>query len=107
MAGVFPRAGNTNIFLDHILHKKDCITRVPDHRWAGPVQDFVSGTPLPDRAVSDRAGLIDHFDFDPSGFLLDPSLLSLLDPVHQLVLHAGREAFLQCRHTKADKHRTG
>lgn len=107
MAGVFPQAGNTKIFLDHILHKKDCIIKVPDHRWAGPVQDFVSNTPLPDKAVSDKAGLIDHFDFDPSGFLMDPSLLSLLDPVHQLVLHAGREAFLQCRHTKADKQRTG
>ena len=107
MAGVFPQAGNTNIFLDHILHKKDCIIRVPDHRWAGPVQEFVSNTPVPDKAVSDKAGLIDHFDFDPSGFLMDPSLLSLLDPVHQLVLHAGREAFLQCRHTKADKQRTG
>jgi len=107
MAGVFPQAGNTKIFLDHILHKKDCIIQVPDHRWAGPVQDFVSNTPLPDKAVSDKAGLIENFDFDPSGLLMDPSLLSLLDPVHQLVLHAGREAFLQCRHTKADKQRTG
>ena len=107
MAGVFPKAGNTKIFLDHILHKKDCIIKVPDHRWAGPVQDFVSKTPLPDKAVSDKAGLIDHFDFDPSGFLVDPGLLSLLDPVHQLVLHSGREAFLQCRHTKADRQRTG
>jgi acyl transferase domain-containing protein/3-hydroxymyristoyl/3-hydroxydecanoyl-(acyl carrier protein) dehydratase len=107
MAGVFPQAGNTDIFLDHILHKKDCIIKVPDHRWAGPVQDFVSNTPVPDKAVSDKAGLIENFDFDPSGFFMDPSLLSLLDPVHQLVLHAGREAFLQCRHTKADKQRTG
>ncbi len=107
MAGVFPQAGNTKIFLDHILHKKNCIIQVPNHRWAGPVQDFVSNTPLPDKAVSDKAGLIENFDFDPSGFLMDQGLLSLLDPVHQLVLHAGREAFLQCRHTKADKQRTG
>nr|NJM02056.1 beta-ketoacyl synthase [Desulfobacula sp.] len=107
MAGVFPQAGNTRIFLDHILDKKDCIIRVPDHRWAGPVQDFVSKTPLPDRAVSDKAGLIENFEFDPSGFLMDPSLLSLLDPVHQLVLHAGREAFLQCSHTRENTKRTG
>jgi len=107
MAGVFPQAGNTEIFLDHILHKKDCIIKVPDHRWVGPVQGFISKTPVPDKAVSDKAGLIETFDFDPSGFSLDESLLCLLDPVHKLVLHAGREAFLKCFHTKEDRKRTG
>ena len=38
---------------------------------------------------------------------MDSSLLSLLDPIHQLVLHAGLEAFLQCIHTKENKKRTG
>ena len=107
MAGVFPQAGNTKIFLDHILQKKDCIIKVPDHRWAGPVQGFVSRSPLPDKAVSDKAGLIENFDFDPSGFRIDESLLSMLDPVHKLVLHAGREAFLHCYHTRESKKRTG
>ncbi len=107
MAGVFPQAGNTEIFLDHILHKKNCIIKVPDHRWAGPVQRFVSKSLLPDMAISDKAGLIENFDFDPTGFFLDESLLCLLDPVHQFALHAGREAFLNCFHTKEDKKRTG
>ena len=107
MAGVFPQAGNTKIFLDHILHKKDCIIKIPDHRWTGPVQNFVSRVPLPDKAISGKAGIIEGFELDPSGFMIDKSLVSLLDPVHKLVLHAGREAFLQCFHSKEDKKRTG
>ncbi|MFA5902682.1 MAG: beta-ketoacyl synthase N-terminal-like domain-containing protein [Desulfobacula sp.] len=107
MAGVFPQSGNIDIFLDHILNKKNCIIKVPDHRWAGPVKNFISKSPIPDRAVSDKAGLIEHFDFDPAGFLLDENLLSILDPVHKLVLHAGREAFSQCYHTKENRIRTG
>ena len=107
MAGVFPQAGNTTIFLDHILHKKNCIIKVPDQLWAGPVKEFISKVPLPDKAISDRAGLIENFDFDPCGFLMDKNFVSHLDPVHKLALHAGREAFSQCFHTKEDKKRTG
>ncbi|MBT3386356.1 MAG: beta-ketoacyl synthase [Desulfobacula sp.] len=107
MAGVFPKALDTRQFLDNIIHKKDCVILVPDHRWVGPVKDFISPQTLPDKAISDKAGLIENFLFDPTGFLVDKDLLSSLDPLHQLVLHAGRDAFLQCSHTKEDKKRTG
>ncbi len=107
MAGVFPQAGDTEIFIDHILNKKDCIIKIPDHRWPGPVQEFISKTPVPDKAVSDKAGIIETLDFDLSGLFLEETLLSLLDPVQKLVLHAGRKAFSQCFHTKEDKKRTG
>ena len=107
MSGVFPKALDTRQFLDNIIHKKDSIITVPDHRWIGPVKDFVSHQTLPDRAISNKAGLIEHFQFDPEGFLVDKDLLSELDPLHQLVLHAGRDAFLHCSHTKEDKKRTG
>ncbi len=107
MAGVFPKALDTSQFLDNIIHKTDCVITVPDHRWTGPVNDFISKDHLPDKAVSNKAGLIEHFHFNPDGFLVDKDLLSTLDPLHQLVLHAGRDAFLQCFHTKEDKKRTG
>ena len=107
IAGVFPKARDTRQFLDNIIHKKDCVISVPDHRWVGPVKDFISPQTLPDKAISDKAGLIENFLFDPTGFLVDKDLLSSLDPLHQLVLHAGRDAFLQCSHTKEDKKRTG
>ena len=107
MAGVFPKALDTRQFLDNIIHKKDCVILVPDHRWVGPVKDFVSPQILPDKAICDKAGLIENFLFDPTDFLVDKDLLSSLDPLHQLVLHAGRDAFLQCSHTNENKKRTG
>ncbi|CCK80650.1 beta-ketoacyl synthase N-terminal-like domain-containing protein [Desulfobacula toluolica] len=107
MAGVFPQALDTRQFLDNIVHKKNSIIRVPDHRWIGSVNEFISNRTLVDKAVSDKAGLIEDFQFDPHGFLIEKDLLSQLDPLHQLVLHAGREAFSHCFHTKEDKKRTG
>ena len=107
MAGVFPKALDTRQFLDNIIHKKNCIIPVPPHRWIGPVKDFVSFQALPDKAVSNKAGLIENFHFDPDGFSIDKDLLSGLDPLHQLVLQAGRQAFLQCSHTNQTRKRTG
>jgi acyl transferase domain-containing protein/3-hydroxymyristoyl/3-hydroxydecanoyl-(acyl carrier protein) dehydratase len=107
MAGVFPRARDIQQFLDNIIHKKDAVITVPNHRWPGPVNDFISHQILPDKAVSNKAGLIENFNFDPAGFCVDKDLLSRLDPMHKLVLHAGRDAFSQCSHTKDDKRRTG
>ena len=107
MAGVFPKALDTRQFLDNIIHKRESIIMVPDHRWIGPVKEFISHHTLPDKAVSNKAGLIENFQFDPTGFFVDKDLLSYLDPLHQLVLHAGRDALLQCSHTNDDKKRTG
>jgi len=107
VAGVFPRALDTQQFLDNIIHKRDSVITVPAHRWIGPVKDFISRQTLPDKAISNKAGLIENFHFDPDDFLVDKDLLADLDPLHQLVLHAGRDAFLQCSHTKKDKKKTG
>jgi len=107
LSGVFPKALDTNQFLDNIIHKKNCVIKVPEHRWIGPVKDFISDRTLPDKAISNKAGIIENFEFDPDNFLIDKDLLSELDPVHQLVLHAGRDAFLQCSHTNENKKRTG
>ena len=107
ISGVFPQAFDTRQFLNNILNKQNAIVSVPDHRWAGPVNSFVSRHAIEDKAISKKAGLIENFNFDPSGFLVDKDLLVQLDPVHQLVLHAGRDAFLQCSHTRETTKRTG
>jgi len=107
MAGVFPQALDTRQFLDNIRRKKEAVIQVPDHRWPGPVKAFTADQILPDKAISNKAGLIENFYFDPTGFQMDQDFLSSLDPLHQLVLHAGREAFVQCAHTREDKKRTG
>ncbi|MFH2091208.1 MAG: beta-ketoacyl synthase N-terminal-like domain-containing protein [Pseudomonadota bacterium] len=107
MSGVFPKAADTCRFLNNILNKKDAVVTVPDHRWAGPVDTFISSHVVEDKAISKKAGLIENFYFDPTGFLVEADLLARLDPVHQLVLHAGRDAFLQCSHTRETRKRTG
>lgn len=107
MAGVFPKALNTNKFLDNIINKRNCVIKVPAHRWPGPVNNFVSQQNINDKAATSMAGIIENFNFDPDNFLVDKDLLSELDPLHQLVLHAGRDAFLQCSHTEEEKKRTG
>lgn len=107
MAGVFPDAPDTVQFTDNIFNKKEAVIPVPDHRWPGPVSDFISSKGVENKAISNKAGLIQNFNFDPNGFLLDKDFLLNLDPVHQLVLHAGREAFLQCSHTRDQVEHTG
>ncbi|MFO7990353.1 MAG: beta-ketoacyl synthase N-terminal-like domain-containing protein [Thermodesulfobacteriota bacterium] len=96
MAGIFPGAPDNERFITHVLNRQQHIIQVPPHRWIAPVEKMVVSSPCPDRAVSGRAGLITDFTFDPAGFDLDERLLSHLDPVHQLVLTAGRTACRAC-----------
>ncbi len=107
MAGIFPGANDTEPFIRHILNGQQHIIQVPPHRWVAPVIKMVVSSPGPDRAVSDRAGLITDFSFDPAGLDLDKALLAGLDPVHQLALDAGRTACQNCHLSKDLKQRTG
>ncbi len=96
MAGIFPGAGHINDFFTHILNKQQAVIPVPEHRWPALSGIMVEKRTGPDRAVSNRAGFITDFQFDPAGFLLPEDLLTALDPVHHLVLQAGRAAFEGC-----------
>ena len=107
MSGVFPQAFSTREFIANILNKKDAVIQIPEHRWPGPVNGFISAHGEEDTAVSKQAGLIEGFNFDPAGFRIDETVLTQLDPVHHLVLHAGRDAFLQSVHTRDTLKRTG
>lgn len=107
MAGVFPGAENTTQFIKNILDKRESVITVPPARWVAPASTMVCPTHTPDRAISDKAGLITHFKFDPAGFLVDKNLLANLDPVHHFALAAGRNAFESCHITENLKKRTG
>ncbi len=91
MSCIFPGAGSTGIFSGNLKNKKSAIIPVPRSRWTIEPDRAVDKTGMPDRAVSDRAGLLTGFSFDPAGFALPPSLLTGLDPVLQLSLAAGRD----------------
>jgi acyl transferase domain-containing protein/3-hydroxymyristoyl/3-hydroxydecanoyl-(acyl carrier protein) dehydratase len=107
MAGIFPGTSDNQRFITHILEKKQHVVQVPAHRWIAPVKKMVVSSVCPDRAVSDRAGLITDFCFDPTGLDMDEAFLSILDPVHHLVLTAGRTACRECHLPEKLKQRTG
>lgn len=95
MSCVFPGAHDTDTFWRNIIDKKDATASVPPERWIAPMEQVVSDTHAPDKAVSTRAGLIHDFRLDKSGLNLDPELIDALDPMYHLVLETGRHAFSQ------------
>lgn len=107
LAGIFPGAGSADKFCSNIMEKTESIVDVPRHRWAAPPDAMVSAINRPDSAISGRAGLIENFTLDPSGFQLPPDLVAGLDPLHAMVLHAGRAAVQTCHISDAVRKRTG
>jgi PfaB family protein len=107
IAGIFPGAHTIEKFTENIMTSHEAVMNVPDHRWIVPPATMVSDQYRPDTASSKRAGLVDDFPFDPSGFTLDRDLLSGLDPLHKMVLHAGREALANCFHDQKIREKTG
>ena len=107
MAGIFPGADQTSQFIKNILENKTAVITVPPERWVAPASTMVCPVHTPDRAISDKAGLITNFQFDPHGFRVDKDLLASLDPVHHLVLVAARKAVASCHITRQLEQRTG
>jgi PfaB family protein len=107
MAGLFPGALNLDAFWRNIVNKKDAVIEVPPGRWIAPTEDMVHPDPMPDKAFSKRACLIQNFVFDAQGLDLDEDLLNALDPLHQMALHTGREALSSCNISSIDKKNIG
>ncbi|MFZ7126818.1 MAG: beta-ketoacyl synthase N-terminal-like domain-containing protein [Desulfobacterales bacterium] len=106
-SGIFPGSRSLDEFWDHLIHRLDCTGPVPEDRWIAPAASVVSSRNEPDRAVSNRAGLILDFDFDPTGYFLPPEHLLALDPLYHLVLHCGREIAESGRLDSVDPGRIG
>ncbi len=107
ISGIFPGAHTIDRFADNIMDCHEAIVDVPDHRWVIPPDQVVSTVYQPDAACSKRAGLVQGFSLDPDGFRIDRDLAAALDPVHQMVLHAGRQALESCSHTQEIRKKTG
>ncbi len=107
MAGIFPGASDLNTFWQNIVDKVDTTCEVPRSRWIAEPDFMVHPDPMPDKAFSKQACLIDDFKFDPQGIDLDKDLLKALDPLHQMALHTGREALSSCVTASIDKNNIG
>lgn len=106
-AGVFPGAASLDQFWRRMVDRTDCIVPVSPDRWAAPIESMVTPKACPDKAISDRAGLIGHFHFDPSGIALPPEILTALDPLYHLVLHCGRDVMGGGAVSPRERARTG
>jgi PfaB family protein len=107
MAGIFPGASDVDTFWQNILDKKDNTIEVPPGRWIAGLEDMVHPDPMPDKAISNQACLVQDFKFDPKGLDLDEDVLNDLDPLHRMALHVGRDALLSCDISSIDKNHIG
>ena len=107
LSGVFPQATGADAFWRNIVSKINATTEVPPDRWVASTDWVYNRLPKPDKAYSRNACLVEDFRFDPSNFLLRPDILQELDPLHQWVLHASRDAIEGARCSDLDRQRIG
>lgn len=107
IGGVFPGARNLDEFWQNILSAKDTATDVGADRWRLDPNDLYSPNLEADKVNSRRACLIQGFEFNPEGLSIDTDLLNRLDPMYQILLHAGRDAWVDAKTHAIDKSRVG
>ncbi len=108
MAGLLPGATTLDVFWDNLLHKRDACQVVGKDRWRVGPAVMTADKLRPDKAISRIACLLNRdIDYCFDNMDLDQDLVRDLDPLHRIVLHAGREAFYTARHEFIDRKRTG
>ncbi|MGD8267927.1 MAG: beta-ketoacyl synthase N-terminal-like domain-containing protein, partial [Desulfobacterales bacterium] len=107
VAGVFPAADDLETFWHNIAAKRCAIAPVPSRRWGVPTEQIQAAEICADRIRSLKAGLIEAVPFEPELFDLPRDLKTALDPLHRLVLTAGRAAWHDCVHNPVDHTRVG
>jgi acyl transferase domain-containing protein/3-hydroxymyristoyl/3-hydroxydecanoyl-(acyl carrier protein) dehydratase len=105
VGGIFPGAPDLDTFWHNISHGIDAGRQVPDGRWyLSPDKAYAPWPPQPDRVYSTWGCFIEGFQFDPAGLDLDRELLSHLDPMFHLGLHAARAAYRDARQLAGVEH---
>ncbi len=108
MAGLLPGAKSLDAFWENLVLKKDAFQALGKDRWRVDPAMMTTERLQPDKAISRVACLLNQdLDYCFDDLDLDKDMLQDLDPLHRIVLHAGREAFLAARHESIDKKRTG
>src|SRR3954447_24196814 len=108
IGGIFPGAPDLDRFWANIAGAVDATREVPRGRWAiDTAEAFDPRVAHPDRVYATRGGFIEGFRLDPEGLDLDPGLLERLDPMFQLALHAGRQAWRDALTEGVDRRRVG
>ena len=93
VGGIFPGAPDLDTFWNNIAHGVDSGRHAPAGRWyLSPEKAYAPWPPQPDRVYSTWGCFIEGFQLDPEGLDIDRELLSRLDPMFHLGLHAARAA---------------
>ena len=116
IGGLFPGAdGSTDQHLEefwkNIQTARDCTREVPADRWLLKKEDArtVDQTSelTADKVNSSRGCFLDSFQLNTDNLDIDKEILEQLDPLFHLLLHAGQEAWQDCKHESLDKQRVG
>ncbi|MDK8189824.1 SDR family NAD(P)-dependent oxidoreductase [Paenibacillus sp. UMB7766-LJ446] len=103
ISGRYPQADNLEQFWDNLITGKDCISEIPEERWA------LEGFYHPDRKEAARKGksyskwggfVEGYADFDPLFFQLSPREVMNMDPQERLFLQTVWEALEDSGYTR-------
>ena len=107
LGGLFPQAPDLDTFQRNIQAKTNASRAVPPGRWVLDPGDAYDPVLALDKVYSTRACFVEGFTFDPAGLNLDPDTLHGLDPLYEMVLHVGRQAFDDASTGTLDRRRVG
>ncbi|MGM0417000.1 MAG: polyketide synthase, partial [Thermodesulfobacteriota bacterium] len=110
IGGIFPHAPNPATLWDIVSSATDTAQEPPSGRWSLPLDEaYAAEKGEADRVYSRRACFVDehNIQFDYSRLNIDKNLVEQLDPVFQLLLHAGSQAFFDAAVTPEQRERIG
>jgi len=108
LGGLFPGATTLDQFWRNVAGAVDCSREVPQGRWfLNPADAIRPGETFPDRVPHSRAYYLDAIPLDCTGLDMDEAWLRRLDPVFQLILHVGRQAFASAKMQTVNRTRIG
>ena len=107
LGGLFPQAPDLDTFQRNIQAGVDASREVPPGRWVLDPQDAYESTLAVDKVYSKRACFVEDFTLDAAGLNLDADILRRLDPLYEMVLHVGRQAFDDASTGTLDRRRVG
>jgi len=116
IGGLFPGADDSadqhlEEFWKNIQTGRDCSRDVPADRWLLKKEDARTDDQTSeltaDRVNSIRGCFLDSFQLNTDNLDIDKDILEQMDPLFHVLLHAGQEAWLDCKHESLDKQRVG
>ena len=107
IGGVFPGSADLDSFWEMISSGGNAMREVPPERWILDPDLAYSDQVSADQVNSKRGCFIDDFPCDANGLNLDPATLAGLDPAFHLLLHAGRQAWLDTVTDPLNRDRVG